>query len=270
MGTNSRFSTAAGLVLLAVGMLVAVGPAGAQGITVALTPTSQQVEPGAVFTLDMAITEAGAPFNAFYTVIGWDPAALTEVGHAEGTLMTSACGSRFYRFSQGAETDTIGDGLLCSGVSVTGPGQIFRLQFRASETPQVTQVRFVPPVKFYDGGILISPVASTDATIGIGMPVDVGSRGVVGKLAVRAIPNPARGQAVFAIDCDRPGSQRLEIVDLRGRMVWRLDDSLGSAGPRKVTWNGRDMGGNAAPAGVYLAILEVGGRKVSTRVSLLR
>jgi hypothetical protein len=270
MGMTPRYSAVVGFFFLAAGLLIAVGPVGAEGVTVALTPTTQEVEPGAIFSLDMTITEAGSPFNAFYAIVGWDPAALTPVSHAEGTLMTSACSNRFYKFAQGADTDTIGDGLLCSGVSVTGPGQIFHFEFQASETPQVTEVQFLPGLEFYKGGLFVRPAVSTDALIGIGVPVDVGSRGVTGKLALRAVPNPARGQAVFAIECDRPGSRRLEIVDLRGRVVRRLDDSVGTAGPRRVTWDGRDAAGKEVPAGVYLVTLEVGGRRVSSRVSLLR
>jgi hypothetical protein len=270
MGKTLRYSSATTWFALAAGLLIAAGPAGAQGVTVALTPTTSQVEPGSVFALDMTITEAGSPFNAFYAIVGWDPAALTPVSQQEGTLMTSACGNRFYKFSQGADTDTIGDGLLCSGVSVTGPGQIFHFEFRASDTPQVTYVRFLPGLQFYKGGLFVNPAISTDATIGIGVPVDVGSRGVSGKLGLRVAPNPAQGRAVFTIECDRPGLQRLHIIDLRGRVVRRLDDSVSTAGRRTVAWDGRDMAGKQVPAGVYLVTLEVAGRSVSTRVSLLR
>jgi flagellar hook assembly protein FlgD len=53
-------------------------------------------------------------------------------------------------------------------------------------------------------------------------------------------------------------------------VLWRLEDSVSTAGRRTVAWDGRDTAGNEVPAGVYLVTLEVAGRSVSTRVSLLR
>jgi hypothetical protein len=256
--------------MLFAGLLLAVGPAGAQGVTVALTPTTTQVEPGSVFAVDMTVTQAGSPFNAFYAIVGWDPAALTPVSNQEGTLMTNACALRFYQFSQGADSDTIADGFLCAGVSVTGPGQIYRFTFRASDTQQVTQVRFLPGLQFYNAGLFVNPVVSTDMTVGIGVPVGVGPGGAPGKLQLRIAPNPAQGRAVFTIESERAGPQRLSIYDVRGRVVWRLEDSVSTAGRRTVAWDGRDTAGNEVPAGVYLVTLEVAGRSVSSRVSLLR
>ena len=267
---KSGHSVATWCLLLLAGLLLAAGSAGAQGITVALTPTTTQVEPGSEFAVDMAITQAGSPFNAFYAVVGWDPAALTPVSHQEGTLMTSGCALRFYQFSQGADSDTIADGFLCAGVSVTGPGQIYRFTFRASETQQVTHLRFLPGLQFYNAGLYVNPVVSTDMTIGIGVPVDVGPGGAPGKLQLRIAPNPTQGRAVFAIESERAGPQRLSIYDVRGRVVWRLEDSASTAGSRAVTWNGRDLAGEAVPAGVYLVTLEAAGRTVSSRLSLLR
>lgn len=254
----------------AVGLFVAAGTAAAAGVTVALTPTTQQVEPGGTVTIDMTITEAGSAINAFYTVIGWDPAALTPVSHQEGSLMTGACAQRFHSFAQGVDRDTIADALLCSGVSVTGPGQLYRLVFQASTTPQVTQVRFLPGLQFYNAGLFVNPAYATDATIGIGAPVDAGAPHVAGKLRLDVSPNPARGRVAFSIESDQPGLQRVRLFDLRGRMVRRFEDSVSTAGVRSLVWDGRDAAGEDLPAGVYLVTLQVAGRSVSSRVALLR
>jgi len=267
-----QLSIPSGALVLALALALAVPPAGdsaAQGVTVALTPTPQQVTPGAEFDLDMTVTQAGAQFNGFDAVIGWDPAALTPVSNQEGSLMIAACSNTFHVFRQGASTDTIADVLLCGGVSVTGPGQIYRLRFRASETPQVTQVRFLPGLYFYDAGLYVFPIASTDATITIGV-VGVESPTAPKKLQLSVTPNPSRGAAVFTIEADRAGAQRLRVFDMRGRLVRSFEDSVTTAGARKVTWDGRDSMGKDAPAGVYLVTLEVAGRSVSNRVSLVR
>jgi hypothetical protein len=256
------------ILVLTLAVSTAGGPA-AQGVTVALTPGTQEVTPGAEFDVDVTVTQAGAQFNGFDAIIGWDPAALTPVSQQEGSLMTDACSNTFHVFRQGASTDTIADVLLCGGVSVTGPGQIYRLRFRASDTPQVTRVRFLPGLYFYDAGRYVVPITSTDATITIGV-VGVGPPVVPGKLQLRVAPNPSRGSAVCTIESDRAGPQRLKVFDTRGRLVRSFEDSVTTVGARKVTWDGRDSMGKDAPPGIYLVTLEAAGRSVSGRISLLR
>lgn len=250
--------------------------AGAQGVHVAITPTTSQVAPGAFFDLDLQVTQAGSAFNGFDAVIGYDPAALTLIPLSptslqEGALMTGACGNRFHRFTPGTNSVTIADVLLCAGVSVTGPGQIYRLHFQASSTIQITHVTFQPGLQFYNAGLFVNPALSTDAVIGIGTPpVGVGPPEKVTGLSLRVAPNPAPGRTSFVLEVDRAGPVRTTVMDVRGRLVRRFDDSLATPGGRTVTWDGRDAAGRRLPAGVYLVTLEAGGRSVSTRVSLVR
>jgi hypothetical protein len=272
---NTATSTLASAAVLACALAAAT--AAAQGVTVALTPNGQQVAPGATLTLDLTVTRAGLPFNGFDAVIGYDPAALTLLPMSptslqQGTLMTGACGNTFHRFRQGASTDTISDVLLCNGVSLTGPGQIYRLQFRASTTPQVTMVRFLPGLQFYDGGLYVNPAFSTDAIIGIGMPplIGVGPGSSPQSLALRITPNPARDGALFTLEADRAGVLKVGVFDVRGRLVRRFEDSLSIAGERTIAWDGRDAAGRAVAPGVYLVRLEVAGRAVSGRVTVIR
>ena len=271
---------ARGLVLLAglwsaAWMLTGTGTSGAQGVHVAIHPATSQVEPGATFDIELRITEAGSAFNGFDAVIGYDPAALTliplsPVSQQIGTLMTGACGNIFHRFTPGTGQVSIACVLLCAGVSVTGPGQIYRLRFQASNTPQSTQVTFEPGLQFYNAGLFVNPAFSTDGTVNIGTSTDVPPSPRATRLALRVSPNPAPGRASFVLEADRAGPLRMSIVDIRGRLVRRFEDSLATPGTRTVTWDGRDTAGRPLPAGVYLVTLEAGGRSVSSRVSLVR
>jgi hypothetical protein len=264
-----------GLAVLLVSLAaVQVRPASAQGVTVALVPVPPSVVPGALFDLDLVVTQAGSPFNGFGAVIGYDPAALTLVPRVplslqEGSLMRGACGNTFHRFRQGADTDTITDVLLCNGVSLTGPGQIYHLQFRASTTPQFTEVRFLDGLQFYNAGILVNPVFPSDATITIGTPSGVGSVGPT-RPELRIVPNPAPGAVVFTVVSDRAGRQRIDLFDVRGRMVRRFDEACGLAGARTVAWDGRDADGRPVPGGIYFVRLDANGVVLQQRVSLLR
>ena len=257
-------------------LLAGAGMSSAQGVHVAITPT-MEVAPGSTFDLELSIIQAGSSFNGFDAVIGYDPAALTLIPLSptslqQGTLMTGACGNTFHRFEQGPDRVSIADVLLCAGVSVTGPGQIYRLRFQASNTPQTTHVRFLPGLQFYNAGLYVNPAYTTNAAIGIGMPppvsVDPPARGT--KVGLRVAPNPARGRTAFVVEADRAGPLRISVVDVRGRLVRRFEDSLAAAGTRTLVWDGRDTAGRLLPAGVYLVTLEAGGRSVSSRVSMVR
>ena len=263
--------TAVAVVVALVCLLAAAGPARATSVAVALTPSALQVEPGAEFDLDITVPWAGAAFNGFETVVGWDSGALTPLARAEGALMTGACATRFHYLRSGADTDTIADALLCAGVSVAGPGQIYRLRFRASLTPQQTAVLFRSGPRFYDAGIYVPLEQAVEAAVGIGVtPLAVEPPPAPGRLELRIAPNPARAGTVFTIAAGSAGPQRLRVTDARGRVVRRLDAPTPVAGIRNVAWDGRDAGGREVAPGIYLVTLEAAGTAVTGRLAVLR
>ncbi len=265
--------------LLRIGILLALAlPASAlaQGVKVALLPAVTTVAPGAEFVLSVEVTRAGSAFNGFDAVIGYDPAALTFMPQTpnslqEGAYFVAGCGSRFHHFVQGADSVSISDVLLCANTSLTGPGQIYKLRFKASNTVQATTVRFLPGLQFYNAGLFVNPDSSSDATIGIGLALDVPkARPVTPGLSLAAMPNPSHGRMSFRVEADRSGWQRLLIIDSQGRIVRRLSDGNFAAGVRSVAWDGTNDSGMVAAPGRYLASIRVAGRAVETRFSLVR
>ena len=273
MSRNLRFVRVAAA-LAALGLLAAAPAVHAEGVAVALVSGSTTVTPGSEFDVFVQCTDPGAPFNGFDAIVTWDPAALTFIplsplSQQEGTYMRDACGSTFHRFRAGAVSDTITDILLCNGVSLPGPGQLYRLHFLASETAQVTTVQF-QNVQFYNAGLYVRPVNATNLTLGIGTSVSVPSNGPgVLRLALSAAPNPGRGPVTLTLESDRAGVQRVRVSDLQGRTVGRPAEGWFPAGRRQVSWDGSDVAGRRLPAGVYLVTLEVAGRSASRRVVLL-
>ena len=253
----------------------AAAPTARAGVSTALTPASQTVAPGSEFDLFISITEAGSVFNGFDAVIGYDPAALTllqltPLSLHEGALMTNACASRFHHVVPGSDRVTIADVLLCDGQTVTGPGQIYRLRFLASNTPQSTTVRFLPGLRFYDAGLYVTPVTSSDATVQIGANVGVGDAEIAAAgLRILALPNPARSTAGLRIESDRPGLQEVRVLDSLGRVVRRIERGTFAAGPREVSWNRRSDAGRRLPSGVYTVEVKSGARTARTRLILL-
>ena len=262
---------------LALGALVVAarggpGTAVAEGVTAALQPNPMTVEPGAEFDLELWVTQAGASFNGFRAIVAYDTSALTllpmsPLSQQVGQLMTGACGSSFHRFRPGPGVDTISVVLLCNGVSLTGPGQVYRLHFRAAQALQTTMVRLLPgELKFYDAGIFVNPVHSSDASIGIGMPpAAVDGAGTGGRLSLAVAPNPGRGRVVFSIGAAYPGPESLTVRDVQGRLVWKA-----VPGARQIAWDGRHELGHLVPNGTYFATLKAGGRETTVRFTLLR
>lgn len=256
------------MVAMVAGMVMTAASAPA-AVTVAVLPASQTVAPGAEFDLTIEVTQSGSAFNAFDAYIGYDPAALTLVSHLEGPYFTAACGSRYYTVKSGADRDTITDVLLCANTSVTGPGVIYRYHFRASNTPQVTTVRFLPGLQFYNAGLFVNPAISSDATIGIGTSAGVEPGPRVDRVRLSAAPNPARGATAFTITAPHSGMQCLTVTDLQGRLVRTLAKGEFPAGTHSVSWDGRDESGARVAPGVYLGALRIPGQTLNARITRL-
>jgi FlgD Ig-like domain len=249
-----------------------------QGVHVGILPATQNVALNAEFDVEINVTQAGSAFNAFETTISYDPAALTFMPAAptslqQGCLMTgtcsAACGNTFHHFTAAGDSLIISDVLLCDQVALTGPGQVYKLHFKAAGTAQTTNVHF-RRASFYNAGLFVNPVTTADATIGIGTTVGVGDGRMTHGLSLRAEPNPASGPVSFAIESDAAAVQRIVVFDLSGRVVRQLAEGWQASGGHRVAWDGTDGAGARVPAGVYLVTLRAGARVIRTRVALLR
>lgn len=81
--------------------------------------------------------------------------------------------------------------------------------------------------------------------------------------------NPSTRGAGIRLDLPRPGSARLTVHDIRGRLVWARDLGRLPAGSHRTVWNGRDRHGTPVAAGVYFLRLESGGRTATGKLVLL-
>lgn len=72
-----------------------------------------------------------------------------------------------------------------------------------------------------------------------------------------AYPNPARGATRFSVQVPSGERARLDVLDVAGRLVRRLE-LAGQGREESVFWDGRDDAGRAVPAGVYLYRLSAG------------
>ena len=72
-------------------------------------------------------------------------------------------------------------------------------------------------------------------------------------------PNPFNPRTVLRYTVAGPGHVRLEIYDVRGRMVRTLVDEFRVAGDQQVVWDGQDDQGRSAPSRTYQARLQKDG-----------
>lgn len=267
--------------LVAVLLTIAMNttPVRAQGVRVALLPAQQTVAPGSEFEVTLQIPQAGSAFNGFDAVVGYDPAALTLLPLApttlqQGCLMTggcsAACGNTFHTFAAQGDSAAISSILLCDQLTLTGPGQIYRLRFRASNTPQITELT-IRQTTFFNAGLYVNPVTTTGCRVGIGISLGVGDgSSPSAALRLTAEPNPAFRRVSISFASGLSGDPSVLVTDVLGRTVRRFTHTRVERGEHRIEWDGRDDQGSRVPAGVYLVRLRLGEQTRQTRVTLLQ
>ncbi len=83
-------------------------------------------------------------------------------------------------------------------------------------------------------------------------------------------PNPVAGPARLAFGLARAGAARLAIFDAQGRALRTLVAGTLAAGPHDASWDLRDARGAAVPNGSYWALLQAGGRELTTHLVVMR
>ncbi len=119
----------------------------------------------------------------------------------------------------------------------------------------------VPNGKWGYGKLDVSPASTTGVDDGVALGLSFS----------RVFPNPSRDFATFDFNIGSilltQGAAtpiRVRIVDVRGREVAQLA-GVATPGSQRLTWDGRTSSGDAAPAGVYFARLEVGETKLQRK-----
>lgn len=252
------------------------GAALAQGTAIALVPASIQVDPGQEFSVDISIPAAGDPLNGYDAIVGFDPARLELIlpvpaPAGEGALFTDACPQRFLDVQVAPDSTrvSVAHVLLCAGTSVTGPGVVYTLRFRARTATGPTWLRLLEGTAAYDAGSYVEPVTTSDAEVLIGTPTAAPPANVPARWD--ASPNPFNPATELRYDAPEAQRIRIDIFDVRGRAVATVFEGEIAAGRFRRVWTGRDRRGRLLASGVYLARLESSsGERFVTRLVLLR
>jgi len=241
-----------------------------------ILPEQMVQEPGDTVTVELTVVNESSDFNGYDARVSFDPDRLTflqldPVSLQEGPLMTEACSNRFHIFTIGADSAyvEINHVLLCAGVSVTGPGVVYRLRFVCGEIDGPTELNFTDFTQFYDAGIIVSPVELTGAVIEIDALLaapDASS----GELELAAAPNPFNPRTSLSFTLPAAGPTRLVIHDSRGARIRTLVDEVLPAGTQRRIWDARDDSGRSVASGIYFLRLETLDRAQTLRVTVLK
>ncbi len=257
---NPAFLRVAFVCTLILGCAVVAAPALA-GVELIISPAETTVQPGDSFTVELTIPVAMEPFNGYDAILGYDPTVLRllpEVSSAvrEGELMVDACPSnRWNRFTVSPDSSEISitHVLLCAGVNVTGPGVVYRIRFAAKHQLAFTTLEFLEGTRFYDAGILVDSVSTSDGVVQIGQ--DTNAPPLMPRITIRAVPNPFNPTTVFHFDLPRAGLTHLRIIGVNGRLVREMELGWLEARSHAIPWDGTDEEGRRLASGRYLAHL---------------
>jgi hypothetical protein len=268
---------------------VVLRPGGADSLPLVWTPASSQIlqDTLLVFHND---TAAGSP--ARVSLAGSSiPTPLLFVNTAEYNfglvdVNVPARDSSFFVYNRGTGTDSVDVSLLYNNVQPPAALSALPASFLlAPGDSQMVTFTFYPPVIIRTGLGIYTPAVVLDSRRGTGTTrfqktmrfritgtVDAGEDGEAGVAAQYGLaqnyPNPFNGQTVIRYRVGDPGDAGrvvLGVYDIAGRRVATLVDGPVEAGERRVTL---DAAGWAS--GIYLYRLEMGGRRMSRRMTLLK
>lgn len=272
MANNRRFWSQ----LLAIVGLLLAGRAGAD-VDLSLLPAFTTADPGDTIVVELTIVDEGSAFNAYDARVTYDPQRLvflrtSPTSLQEGPLMTEACPQRFHIFTIAPDSTwlQVNHSLLCAGVSVTGPGVVYRLRFRCRNIEGATELGFDPAhTDFYNDGLFVRPAHLTGAQVQIGGFTDTPTA-PPSRSRLSAAPNPFNPHTTVAFAIDVDGPVHLTIVDPAGRAVRMLVRALLPAGDHRITWDGLSDAGRPLPSGIYFAVLEAGREHAMRKLTLIR
>jgi len=265
---NRSVIVSLGLILgLALGLSAILAAPCQAGVSISIYPPVQYVELDEVFNAYVWVDSAGSEFSAYYAEIRFDPTALEFLSVQEESLMVDLCGTTFFPDPVlGDSTIAITHVALCGGLTLTGPGVLSSVTFRALEEV-TTEVSFdsllcsvggfpVPDVEGHSGYVLVGEAQGIES----GPP-----RGAAPRL--QATPRVAREAVQLKFDLPDAGRIELRAHDLTGRDRGRVYAGWRPAGPGVIIWDTADQ---PAESGVLFLRLSTSSGATTERVTLIR
>jgi len=145
----------------------------------------------------------------------------------------------------------VGDAEVLTDFPLPTAGDYWVFIFRAAGTPDVQR---------YDLTIAVEPDDLT--AVGDGPLAQV-----PGGLSL--YPNPFNPRTTARFHVATPGPVSLEVYDVAGKLVRRINDQAPAAGWLELDWDGRNNAGSSVPSGNYLMRVRTADSMVHARALLV-
>ncbi len=234
---------------------------------IALADTDVSIQPSVVeldsantvFTVDIWKDSADIEFDGYQTVVRFDPTMVELVSASQETVMTNACWNIWWSTSPGEDSIFISHVLMCGGITVTGPGALSKLEFRALEEG-VTTI-WSDYFWFTHAGVWEKDVAWHDGDVIIGDQSGVNDEVELGSIGsgLRVFPNPSREFEIEIVGSPNLARGSAPVVlcvyDAQGRTIRTLWSCPPPCIPVSTRWNGAMDCGRKASPGIYFLSL---------------
>ena len=244
-------------------------------------PDTSRVYLGSMVDVHLDVDSTAHRFNGYGVEFQFDPLVVSFDSLVAGELMLEKCPNWFNHLETTESTVTYSLIILCSLISVDGPGRLCTLRFSA-DAAGISPVSIIsnPDRSFYDAGLYVCPDHPTyprqvifhDGAIVVIDPTadceDVGTGLTHNATSVR--PNPTDGIARIAFDLPEPVTIRLALYDATGRIVRTLVDGHQTQGSHTIDWDGKDEAGRSLPNGVYFCRISTALFQSQSRIVLLQ
>lgn len=186
--------------------------------------------------------------------------------HAVGTY--SATNHRSMLYVDGVAVDSVDSDLgTFSAGGIPVPLVVGRQFITGWDVPRNYFTGSLDEIRLYDRALTALEVRTLFQT---GSTTAVPPAPVTATALGRAHPEPFRSVTTIPFSLAEPARVRLDVLDVAGREVARLEDGVRPAGDHVSHWDGRRAGGDLAPAGVYFYRLRtspLGGTASAARLS---
>jgi hypothetical protein len=252
----------AGAVAVVVGALMSAASPAEAGISASISPDTTFVASEQIFTVYVWVDSAGSDFDGYETIIRWDPAYIEFQSIQEESLMTEACEENTWWYTlEGPDSVFVSHVELCGGLTITGPGALSSLTFKALQDG-TTHITF-DYLDFFRAGDPVPDVGFTDGVVEIGVSdAGTGAAAAAGEAWLRLDPNPSSGAVSMTFNLLRGGPVEIGLYDASGRRVANpVGPLVLEAGLHRYRWNPR----TELPGGVYFMTARGGGWEVRTK-----
>ncbi len=254
------------IIALAITLMIAALPAVAQ-VELRFSPLDQHVAVGESSSLSVILDEA-IDVRTVELYVSYDETMVTSQGGKSGQLFSESGCPLFPFFDE----DILGawyGGSVTMGPTcyVTGPGELYRWDFTGL-TNGICHVQVDSVVLYDPNADIIEGVTLSGTTIHVGV-VSCVDPPPVQQLTLALAPNPFNPRTTISFGGRPDESARVEVFDLRGRLLATLWKGMLGSEPGAVQWDGTDRQGRAAPGGLYLFRIFGQGNRQTIRKGIL-